>query len=60
MRVRDLLTMSTGHHEENIAKFPCTSDESIVKAFLERPVPHKPGTFFVYNTPATYMLSAIV
>ena len=24
------------------------------------PVSHKPGTFFVYNTPATYMLSAIV
>jgi CubicO group peptidase (beta-lactamase class C family) len=60
MRVRDLLTMSTGHHEENISKFPYTSDESVVKAFLARPVPHKPGTFFVYNTPATYMLSAIV
>lgn len=60
MRVRDLLTMSTGHHEENIAKFPYTADESVVKAFLDRPVPHKPGTFFVYNTPTTYMLSAIV
>jgi CubicO group peptidase (beta-lactamase class C family) len=60
MRVRDLLTMSTGHHEENIAKFPYTADGSVVKAFLDRPVPHKPGTFFVYNTPATYMLSAIV
>ena len=23
-------------------------------------MPHKPGTLFVYNTPATYMLSAIV
>ena len=23
-------------------------------------MPHKPGTHFLYNTPATYMLSAIV
>lgn len=60
MRVRDLLTMSTGHHDEDIQKFPYQSDESVVKAFLARPVAHKPGTFFFYNTPASYMLSAIV
>jgi CubicO group peptidase (beta-lactamase class C family) len=60
MRVRDLLTMSTGHHAEDIAGFPFTSEESLVKKFLALPVAHKPGTLFVYNTPATYMLSAIV
>jgi len=60
MRVRDLLTMSTGHHDEDIQKFPYQSDESVVKHFLARPVAHKPGTLFVYNTPASYMLSAIV
>jgi CubicO group peptidase (beta-lactamase class C family) len=60
MRVRDLLTMSTGHHEEDIRDFPFQSDESLVKKFLSLPVPHKPGTFFFYNTPATYILSAIV
>jgi CubicO group peptidase (beta-lactamase class C family) len=60
MRVRDLLTMSTGHHEDDVRAFPYQSDESVVKAFLARPVSHKPGTFFVYNTPASYMLSAIV
>jgi CubicO group peptidase (beta-lactamase class C family) len=60
MRVRDLLTMSTGHHDEDIQKFPYQSDESVVKHFLARSVAHKPGTFFVYNTPASYMLSAIV
>ena len=31
-----------------------------MKQFLARPVSHKPGTFFLYNTPASYMLSAIV
>jgi len=60
MRVRDLLTMSTGHHDEDIRNFPFSSEESLVKKFLALPVAHKPGTFFVYNTPATYMLSAIV
>lgn len=60
MRVRDLLTMSTGHHDEAIAKFPYMDPDSVVRKFLALPVAHKPGTFFVYNTPATYMLSAIV
>ncbi len=60
MRVRDLLTMSTGHHNEDINNFPYNDDTSAVKKFLALPVTHKPGTFFVYNTPATFMLSSIV
>lgn len=56
MRVRDLLTMTAGHQDElNWRESP-----NWVKAFLAHPVPHKPGTHFRYNTPATYMLSAIV
>jgi CubicO group peptidase (beta-lactamase class C family) len=56
MRVRDLLTMSTGHETE-----PKRTDETPwVRSFLNHPVPHKPGTHFLYNTSATYMLSAIV
>jgi len=61
MRVRDLLSMSTGHHAEDIATFSYSStDPSPTRAFLALPVAHKPGTHFVYNTPASYMLSAIV
>jgi CubicO group peptidase (beta-lactamase class C family) len=60
MRIRDLLTMSTGHHAEDIASFPFMSDENVTRLFLALPVAHKPGTSFVYNTPATYMQSAIV
>lgn len=56
MRVRDLLTMSTGHETE--PKF--TATEPWVKSFLAHPVPRKPGTHFKYNSPATYMQSAIV
>ena len=56
MRVRDLLRMATGHETEP----PRPSDQSWKKAFLSHPVRFKPGTHFVYNTQATYMLSAIV
>ena len=57
MRVSDLLRMSTGHQAEASV---ATKDQAWTKTFLEQPVPFKPGTHFLYNTPATYMLSAIV
>ena len=60
MRVRDLLTMTAGHHQEDLHDFPYGSEESVVKKFFALPIAHKPGTFFVYNTPASYMLSAVV
>jgi CubicO group peptidase (beta-lactamase class C family) len=60
MRVRDLLTMTAGHHQEDINGFPYQSEENVVGKFLHLPVAHKPGTFFLYNTPASYVLSAIV
>jgi CubicO group peptidase (beta-lactamase class C family) len=56
MRVSDLLRMSTGHQAE-----PRREPDSVwTKRFLAQPVPFKPGTHFLYNTSATYMLSAIV
>src|SRR6267142_3622473 len=56
MRVRDLLTTTSGHEVE--VKF--NTNTPWVQAFLAHPVPFKPGTHFQYNTPGTYMLSAIV
>ena len=56
MRVRDLLTMATGHQDEVNLK----GEKDWIRAFLNHPVPHKPGTHFKYNTPATFMQSAIV
>ncbi len=56
MRVSDLLRMSTGHQAEP----PRLADQPWTKTFLAHPVPHKPGTHFLYNTTGTYMLSAIV
>ena len=56
MRVRDLLSMSAGHQDETSS----AADKVSPKSFLAHPVTHLPGTHFKYNTPATFMLSAIV
>jgi CubicO group peptidase (beta-lactamase class C family) len=64
MRVRDLLRMATGHQTEaplwRDAPGSKTGNDTWIKKFLAHPVPFKPGTHFLYNSPATYMLSAIV
>jgi CubicO group peptidase (beta-lactamase class C family) len=60
MRVRDLLIMSTGHDEKALGDLGSLEAPDAAKRFLAMPVAHKPGTHFLYNTPATYMLSAIV
>lgn len=56
MKVRDLLTMSGGHDVEPKA----TADGPSVKQFLAQPVPHQPGTHFLYNTMGSYVLSSII
>ena len=62
MRVRDLLRMNTGNQSEAPIRVfePDKQTDTWVKTFLSHPVPFKPGTHFLYNSPATYMLSAIV
>ena len=66
MRVRDLLSMSSGQnlndvaHLDDVIKNSIHSKEKITRAFLAAPVECKPGTLFVYNSPGSYMLSAIV
>ena len=60
MRVKDLLTMNTGHDKDSTPALREGPDGNWVKSFLALPVEHEPGTFFVYNSGATYMLSAIV
>jgi len=63
MRVRDLLRMSTGHQSEPPlwwASDPSLKGKTWTQIFFAHPVPFKPGTHFVYNSPASFMLSAIV
>ncbi len=59
MKVRDLITMSAGMDPDPTMFIPA-NDTDWVKAFLARPVVNEPGTRFLYNSMATYMLSAIV
>jgi CubicO group peptidase (beta-lactamase class C family) len=58
MTVRDLLTMTCGHDEEPNTRRGDSVDW--VEGFLAWPVVHKPGTYYLYNSVGTYMLSAIV
>jgi len=60
MRVRHLLSMSTGHAEDTTQYLFQQPDGNWARAFLAQPVEYAPGTHFLYNSGASYMLSAIV
>jgi CubicO group peptidase (beta-lactamase class C family) len=60
MRVRHLLSMTTGQAVDTWAGMLGRPDGNWIRGFFEVPVVHAPGTWFVYNTGASYMLSAIV
>jgi CubicO group peptidase (beta-lactamase class C family) len=60
LRVRHLLSMNTGQAADTWAYMVNRPDGNWIKGFFEVPVVHAPGTYFLYNTGATYMLSAIV
>ncbi len=60
MRVRHLLSMNTGHEEDTTGHVFRGDHENWPRAFLSIPVEREPGSWFVYNTGATYMLSAII
>ncbi|MBN2003042.1 MAG: serine hydrolase [Anaerolineae bacterium] len=60
MQVQHLLSMSTGHAMDTTEFLFKRRDGNWAKAFLKLPVKYKPGTHFLYNTGASYMLSAIV
>ncbi len=59
MQVKHLLAMNTGHQEDTTTDVFRGTDDNWPRAFLSLPVEHQPGSWFVYNTAATYMLSAI-
>ncbi len=59
MTVEHLLTMSTGHTKEP-AIFNQPEGKNWASYFLTSYVDKKPGSFFLYNTAATHVLSAIV
>lgn len=58
LKVKHLLSMASGHEKEPTSEM--VKQENWAKVFLAAPLAYDPGTKFVYNSGATYMLSAIV
>ncbi len=59
MEIRHLLTMSVGQEKDPSAEIR-KQDSRWEKLFLATPILHEPGTKFLYNSLASYMLSAII
>jgi len=59
LEIRDLLTMTVGH-DTDLTNGIREDSGNWEQIFLAAPILHEPGTKFVYNSMATYMLSAIV
>ncbi|WP_373494250.1 ChbG/HpnK family deacetylase [Aquiflexum sp.] len=60
LEIRHLLTMTVGHDVDPTRLLREGDDLDWAEAFLAFPIEHKPGHQFVYNSLATYMLSAII
>jgi len=60
MEIAHLLTMTVGHDLDPTGVLRQQEEKNWAKAFLAFPLVHQPGTQFVYNSMATYMLSAIL
>jgi CubicO group peptidase (beta-lactamase class C family) len=60
LSVRHLLTMSTGHASESLPTDERKDETNWARHVLAQPFEFEPGTRFVYNSGATYLLSAIV
>lgn len=59
MTIKDLLTMTVGQSPEP-SNTITSSGKDWVPAFLALPVVNEPGSVFLYNSMATFMLSAII
>lgn len=60
MTIRHLLTMSSGHATCSSEYFTKEENADWIKDFFRSPLSYEPGERFVYNSGATYMLSAVI
>jgi CubicO group peptidase (beta-lactamase class C family) len=58
LTIRHLLTMSVGH--ENDLMYGMKPEDNALELFFNAELTYEPGTHFVYNNLATYLLSVIV
>ncbi|MFA6948704.1 MAG: serine hydrolase, partial [Eubacteriales bacterium] len=59
MTIHHLLSMNTGHDADTTGAL-MSGGGNWAKTFMSLEVAHEPGTKFVYNSGASYMLSAII
>ena len=61
LQIKHLLSMSVGHKADSVATIVGNAAQpDWVRTFLSLPIEHAPGEVFLYDTGATFMLSAIV
>lgn len=59
--LRNLLTMASGHGVCAVSRYGVDNPGTQwVRNFLEDELPYEPGTKFIYNSGATFMLSAVL
>jgi hypothetical protein len=59
LTIKDLLTMTVGHQTDPTGQV-ASRQVDWVRGFLSMPIVHQPGSKFLYNSLATYVLSAII
>jgi CubicO group peptidase (beta-lactamase class C family) len=60
LRVRHLLAMATGHAVDTMEIMRALPHEDWVSIFFGVPIEYPPGTHFLYNSGASYVLAAMV
>jgi CubicO group peptidase (beta-lactamase class C family) len=60
VRVRHLLAMATGHDVDTMEIMRAQPHADWVKVFLDVPIVFPPGEHFLYNSGASFVLSAII
>ena len=60
LNVRHLLTMTTGHPTDTVSLADDSHGDNWARTILAQPLEFAPGTHYVYNSGASYLLSAIL
>jgi CubicO group peptidase (beta-lactamase class C family) len=60
MTIKHLLTMHTGHAADTLTRMRAAPGGEWTKAFFQLPVENEPGSTFIYNSGAAYVLGALV
>ena len=60
LTVRHLLTMTTGHSTDTVSLADDAPGDNWARTILAQPLKFAPGTHYVYNSGASYLLSAIL